>query len=72
MILSNPNGYSCHLSTGDVVGLSHQVSFVEPADEETEIVPAEPANILAVMSDTERCKVLREAASTRKTKLGAN
>ncbi len=52
VILSNPNGYSCHLSTGDVVGLSHQV---------TEIVPAEPANILAVMSDTERCELLREA-----------
>ena len=64
MILSNPNGYSCHLSTGDVVGLSHQVSFVEPTEEdkiEPETVPPEPASILAVMSDTERGKLLREA-----------
>ncbi len=66
VILSNPNGYSCQLSTGDVVGLSHQVSIVEPAEEDNikpEIVPPEHANILAVMSDTERGKLLREAVS---------
>ncbi len=56
VILSNPNGYSCHLSTGDVVGLSHQVPFLWNQQKKKLKL-----YLLAVMSDTERCKVLREA-----------
>ena len=64
LVLSNSNGYSCHVNGGKTVGLFHTVSMVKPTLEQTpecDCLLPEPATVLAVMSKSERCKMLREA-----------
>ena len=63
IVLSNTNGYSCHADAGEIVGVSHSVSVVEPGEEGTDGSDwpvCQPASILSVMSQSERVSLLRE------------
>ena len=63
IVLSNTNGYSCHADAGEIVGVSHSVSVVEPGEEGTDGSDwpvCQPASTLSVMSQSERLSLLRE------------
>ena len=62
-MLSNTNGYSCHADAGEIVGVSHSVSVIEPGEEGTDgsdWLVCQPASTLSVMSQSERLSLLRE------------
>ena len=59
LLNTNGNGYSCHADAGEIVGVSHSVSVVEPGEEEadgSDWPVCQPASIRLVMSQSEHLR----------------